>query len=140
MVGRDRMDQRAGVQVGGLPAFVVPVAVEYPAALVEGSGVGTNAVAEDLWRRRVAQLHRGQPLPAVEEVHVGVVEAGNDAASTQLKPFGPGSGPASDSDVVADRRDLAAEVCARLVLGVPGIAGPDLALAADRFGVCLGGG
>src|SRR3546814_13098693 len=124
MVGRDRMDQRAGVQVGGLPAFVVPVAVEYPAALVEGSGVGTNAVAEDLWRRRVAQLHRGQPLAAVEEVHVGVVEAGNDAASTQFKHFGRGSGPASDFDVVADRRDLSVEAGAPPAHGLPGIAGP----------------
>src|SRR3546814_11865101 len=137
MVGRDRMDQRAGVQVGGLPAFVVPVAVEYPAALVEGSGVGTNAVAEDLWRRRVAQLHRGQPLAAVEEVHVGVVEAGNDAASTHFKHFGRGSGPASDFDVVADRRDLAVEDGLPLGLGFPVIPGPALAADASCFGLSL---
>src|SRR3546814_15023536 len=73
-------------------------------------------------------------------VHVGVVEAGNDAASTQFKHFGRGPGPASDFDVVADRRDLAVEDGDRLGLGLPGIAGPDLAVDEDRVGVCLGAG
>src|SRR3546814_492957 len=140
VVGSDRIDQLARGQVGRGPALVVPVAVEHPAALVQGRGVGTNAVAEDFRRRRVAQLYRGQSLAAVEEMHVGVVETGDDAASTQFKHFGRGSGPASDFDVCADRRDLAVEDGDRLGLGLPWIAGPDLAVDEDRVGVCLGAG
>src|SRR3546814_4258877 len=51
-----------------------------------------------------------------------------------------GSGPASDFDVCADRRDLAVEDGDRLGLGLPWIAGPDLAVDEDRVGVCLGAG
>src|SRR3546814_10236651 len=47
---------------------------------------------------------------------------------------------ASDFDVCADRRDLAVEDGDRLGLGLPWVAGPDLAVDEDRVGVCLGAG
>src|SRR3546814_17404611 len=54
VVGSDRIDQLARGQGGRGTALVVTVAVEHPAPLVQGPGVGPDASEEPLDLRRAA--------------------------------------------------------------------------------------
>ena len=77
MIRRDRVDPLASRQLAA-PQLVVPVAARDPGAGRHRLRERRDARHELVARPGVAQLHRGQALPAVEEVHVRVDEAGDE--------------------------------------------------------------
>ena len=84
VIRRDGVDQLMRRQCGRCPPRVVPQAVAHPRALGQRLGVVPDPAAELLGTGRVAQLHAGQRVAAVEEVNVRIVESRHDASSAEV--------------------------------------------------------
>ena len=91
---------------------MIPVPVQYPSALGQLRREIADAVTELFRRPRVAQLYAGQPHPAVEEMHMRVVEARRDASALQVNhpriradPFANLFGRTDGHDAIAQNRD-----------------------------------
>lgn len=75
---------------------MVPIAAGDPSALGKLRGEIPDAVGKFLRRVRVAQVHRRQLKTATQEMHVSIVEAGQDELSFRVDHFGVSTSEFSD--------------------------------------------
>ena len=106
------------------PELMVPVAAGDPGAGRHRLRERPDARDELVARLRVAQLHRGQALAAVEEVHVRVDEAGYEELSAGVDHGAHRAGEASDLVGAADGGNPVARDRDGLGLGPVAVASP----------------
>ena len=104
MIRRDAVDPGALRQIAA-PVLVVPVAAGDPAPLGQGRRERLDPRDELGRRLGIAQLDRGQPMPAGDEVHVCVDEAGHHHSPARIDDPRAGSRKLPDLGAGSDRRD-----------------------------------
>ncbi len=110
---------------GGGPVFVVPLAVENPAAGGLLGGKLADALAKLGLALRVAELHAGKLRAALVEMHVGIVEAGKNELAAEVDNLRFGAGPLLNVGGSADRDDGGSDGGDGLGLRLRRVNGPD---------------
>src|SRR5258708_694856 len=90
-------------QNGRIPALMIPKAIAKPRTFGQGSGELSDALLELGLAVGCAKMHGDQRTAADEEMHVGVVEAGQEKAAAEIDDAGVGAGEVSNRCVIADR-------------------------------------
>ena len=127
MVRRGRIDPVAARQLVR-PSSVwsqSPPVIHVPAGTVAANAV--DARDERLARRGIPELDGREPEPAIEEVNVGIDEAGHDEPAAEIHDLGA-VGTRADVGRAADRDDSIAGDDDRFGFGLRGVAGPDPAV------------
>jgi len=138
-----RVPRRRGVDPGAVgelasPALVVPVAARDPGPGLDRRREGADPLGEGLRGGGVAELHRGEPEAALEEVDVGVDEARSDQPFRAIDAHRVGTGEAREVRLGSDRQDPLAADRHRLRPRARGIGGEDARVLDQQGGVALG--
>jgi hypothetical protein len=111
---------------------MIPKAVAKPCAFGKRSSELSNAVLELSLAVGSAKVHADERTAADEEVDVGVVEAGQEKAATELDDASVGPGEFSNRCTVTNREDPGTVERHRLGGGLRGIFGPNLSVDKDQ--------
>src|SRR5262245_42719934 len=87
------VDQRGRRQLPGTPLRLIPVPAEHPCALRSLCCLRCYPTPEFLRGGGVVQLHFGERRTAVGEVHVRVIEAGQQQLAVRVNDSAFGSAP-----------------------------------------------
>ena len=98
---------------------MIPVSAEDPAALGLRRGVGGKPLGEVLFRDRRAQVDADELVGAADQVHMGVVETGQQQPAARVDDLSPGIADGADLLVGSDAGDAIGADCDRL-RGRPG--------------------
>src|ERR1700693_2012471 len=132
MIAGDIVDQLVVGQNGRIPALMIPKAIAKPRTFGQGSGELSDALLELGLAVGYAKMHGDQRTAAAEEMHVGVVEAGQEKAAAEIDDAGVGAGEFSNRCVIADREDLGTSERHCLGGGLRRIFGPYLSIDEDQ--------
>jgi uncharacterized protein len=127
------VDQRPGRKFCRVPLLVVPVTAEHPLARVR-TGPFADSPRELGLRRGVLQVDALELRTTVDEMHVRVVEPGNDASSAGVDHPGARAMPVRDIGRAADLDDPLPDDGERLGFAQLRIACPDLRVRDDEVG------
>src|SRR5580704_18781036 len=95
-VAGDRVNYLPGWEFGGSPLGFIPVAAEDPRSLGSHFGALADAAHELLGTGGVIQLHGVQLRAAADEVHMRVIEAGEEQLSACIDDLGLRTAPGGD--------------------------------------------
>src|SRR5580658_1696867 len=128
IVGRDIIDQLMRRQSCRSPPLVVPVAVQNPFALGTAAREIGDLFAELSRTGSFMQLHAGKTVSSHVEVHMGVIETGDDAAPSQIDHCGLWTSQRKYGRAVPDGNDAVSRNGNRLGLRLLRIFRPNLSV------------
>jgi hypothetical protein len=108
MIAAHIVDELVVGQIGRVPALMVPEAISEPHPFGQGFGERCDALAKFGLAVGGAELNRDEGAATNHEMHMRIVETGEDQASTEIDEAGVGTGNLADRGIVADREDLRA--------------------------------
>src|SRR6266853_5235223 len=88
-----------------MPALMIPKAVAKPCPFGQGSGELSYPLLELGLAVGGSKMHADQRTPAGEEMHVGIVEAGQEKVATEIDDASAGGGEFSNHCVITNRED-----------------------------------
>src|SRR5437660_2008513 len=132
MIAGDIVDQLVGGEKWRIPACVIPKAVAQPRTLGKRSRELSDALFKLGLAVGGAKVHADERTAADEEVHVGVVEAGQEKASAEIDDASVGAGEFSNRSIVTDRKDSGTIERHRLCSGLRWIFGPYFSVDKDQ--------
>ena len=133
-VVRDGIDQLFGRELRGSPLGFIPVTAENPRTLGRDFGAGVDAADELLGAGRVVELDVIELHATGDEVHMGIVEAGEEEFASGVEHLRFGTTPGRDFRVRAYCDDAVTQDGDRLRGRFRGIDGPDVSVDDDEVG------
>jgi hypothetical protein len=132
MIAGDIVNQLVVGQNGWIPALMIPKAIAKPRTFGQGFGELSDALLELGLAVGCAKMHSDQRTAADEEMHVGVVEAGQEKAAAEVDDACVGAGEFSNRCVTADRENPGTIERHCLCGGLLRIFGPYLGIDEDQ--------
>ena len=133
-VVRDGIDQLFGREFRGSPLGFIPVTAENPRSLGRDFGALADAADELLGAGRVVELDVIELHATGDEVHMGIVEAGEEEFASGVEHLRFGTTPGRDFRVRAYCDDAVTQDGDRLRGRFRGIDGPDVSVDDDEVG------
>ncbi len=126
ILGRHVIDQLMGRKLRGSPILVVPASIQDPLAFRARTRECRNAFPEFTRRLCIAQLDARQAHTACIEMHMSIVEPGQNASATQVDDFGLRANELLNFGRSSDFQNIAIQDSDRLGFGLSRVLGPDL--------------